>query len=456
MRTPQTPPTQGDMTSSRLCDGVDEFDAAANKLKKIESTFEKLLDAKRKQLDINATQESDDFQLVNHQDSEIQGRKTMTKSQLECIQDAHSQLADAIHQIRTLRQQNTALKEQITQMEEDMEAAAQWILAEDALTRARKEVREDESSRMPIRSRPSRLGKRPSSKIIKAVSALNEKVQDDAQRYFDNLERAGWQSESIPAELQKNAKRLLGKRLTSFLVKQSETRDVKYPVLMKTVIEVYLFHWCFAIIEGLYPKQRSFEDLLLDLSALHLGHKNVDLKCPQNIIQMKSHRPDFDEWVSDLLQELELILAVGDVRLQSEDSAPGTLRRLIKSAYDLRRALAERDLHGNIKLTMPVPNTVFKPERMDEAPLQRVPGWVRLLRSTNPGEANRVAGTSSLGITCEGDDGTKEIIVKPVVTSYTVIEDEISLRNMRSGVHDSLYNYHRSRSLRDWPESERI
>ncbi|KAJ3515511.1 hypothetical protein NLJ89_g1712 [Agrocybe chaxingu] len=434
MRSPTAPQTQGDITPSRLGESVDELNAAANKLKKIESTLERFLDEKRKKLDINVAQESDGFQLVSHQASEIQEFESWTKKQLDYARDARSQLQDAEDQIRALRQENVALKGQVVEMQEEMEAVAQWVRAQDTLTRALKEVREDENSRMPLRSGISRLSGEPSSKIIKAISAFKHEVQDASQRCCDNLERARWKPETIPAELQKDAKRLLGKRLTSLLVKQSETCDVKYTVLMKTVLEVFLFHWCFAIIEGSYPKQRSFEDLLLDLSALHLGHKDVD------------------EWVSDILQQLELVLAAGDVRLKSEDPAAGMLRRLIKSAYNVRRALAERDLDCNFSLAMPIPSTVFKPESMDEVPLQRMPGWVQLLRSTNPSEANRVAGTSSLGVTCERDDGTKEIIVKPVVASYTAIEDDISLRNMRSGVNDPSYKYYRSRSLRDWPE----
>ena len=62
--------------------------------------------------------------------------------------------------------------------------------------------------------------------------------------------------------------KVLGDHLTAMIENQARKATFGYNMLlMQTVLEVFMTHWCSSIIEAFYPQQVSFADLLVHLSA---------------------------------------------------------------------------------------------------------------------------------------------------------------------------------------------
>lgn len=109
---------------------------------------------------------------------------------------------------------------------------------------------------------------------------------------------------------------------------------------------------------------------------------------------------DFQNWALEILKDLEGILLDADVAFPapSRNNIRQKLVTLSEKAYDLRTSLAERDLCGNIQLSLVSPDTLFQAKWMEDVQAStgsRI-GAVALANT------ERVAGTCRLGLQLPG------------------------------------------------------
>jgi hypothetical protein len=81
----------------------------------------------------------------------------------------------------------------------------------------------------------------------------------------------------------------------------------------------------------------------------------------------KDHSVKFNEWVKDIIDELEFFLTMAGLRMKTRCAAlffKKTLA-LVKAAYDLRTAMAEKDICGG--LIFVTPDTPFQEKWMMDA-----------------------------------------------------------------------------------------
>lgn len=129
------------------------------------------------------------------------------------------------------------------------------------------------------------------------------------------------------------------------------------------------------------------------------------------------------------MEDLTSILTVGGVRmpLLKTTLLPAKVEPLLKLAYDLRLALAERDICGGLEIAAPSPDAPFHPlfmEDAEECVLQKS----RKKKVDSPGlswvDGDYIAGTSGIGLkrTLNGQPGVYEMVVKPKVSLIRVLE----------------------------------
>jgi hypothetical protein len=161
----------------------------------------------------------------------------------------------------------------------------------------------------------------------------------------------------------------------------------------------------------------------LALVGRHICGKQI------KIIPTESAAPDFNSWVKDVVQDLTSILAVGGVKMPVLKTSllPAKIEPLLKLAYNLRLALAERDICGGLEIAAPSPDVPFNPKFMEDAEefaLQKS----RKRKVESPGvswlDGGYIAGTNGIGLrrTLNGQPGVFEMVVKPKVSLIRVLE----------------------------------
>ena len=105
-------------------------------------------------------------------------------------------------------------------------------------------------------------------------------------------------------------------------------------------------------------------------------------------------RIKFDEWVEDIIDELALFLTMAGVgmKTRSDTRFYERTKALVKAAYDLRTAMAEKDICGDLEILIVPPDTPFQEKsRMDaHADPTKV--------DTDQSQVNFVAGTTGIGL----------------------------------------------------------
>lgn len=136
----------------------------------------------------------------------------------------------------------------------------------------------------------------------------------------------------------------------------------------------------------------------------------------------------FPEWVSDIIQDLWKILSAGGLRLRPNrsDLLTSKLLIIVKMAYDVRTALAEKDICGHLDLVVINPDIPFREKWMDQAH-HNATGQRKSPTST---ETELVASTSGLGLqrlpadtNGEASKSTPTMILKPKVVLTRVLEE---------------------------------
>ena len=147
-------------------------------------------------------------------------------------------------------------------MQHKLNAAERQVRCLDHLTRHKLESRQafgdgQPKRRVPLASVPASLN------IIEAMRALNEEIYLTCLQFVGCLERTAVSSTKQKPQVQK----VLGDHLTAMIEDQAKMGNGYNVLLMQTVMEVFVTHWCSSIIEAFYPHRESFADLLIQLSA---------------------------------------------------------------------------------------------------------------------------------------------------------------------------------------------
>ena len=139
------------------------------------------------------------------------------------------------------------------------------------------------------------------------------------------------------------------------------------------------------------------------------------------IIQSGSHYDSvkFNKWMKDIINELGRFLSMAGLRVKTQCAtlfSTNTLA-LVKVAYDLRTAMAEKDICGGLETVIVPPDTPFQEKWMMDAH-----GDLKK-DDTDQSRVDLVAGTTGIGLqrkvseTVDGQFQSRmEIELKPKVT----------------------------------------
>ena len=156
-------------------------------------------------------------------------------------------------------------------MQHKLHSAERQVRCLDHLTRQKLESRQEAGYCHPRRrgvKGPIRGGLDASipatTDVIKAMRAMNEVIYLTCVQFVKDLERTA----VFPTGQKPQVQKVFGDHLTAMI--EDHAKDLTSGInmlLMQTVLEVFMTHWCSSIIEAFYPQQESFADLLVQLSA---------------------------------------------------------------------------------------------------------------------------------------------------------------------------------------------
>lgn len=109
---------------------------------------------------------------------------------------------------------------------------------------------------------------------------------------------------------------------------------------------------------------------------------------------------------------------IGGLSVSSQDQILSMIQDLFKLAYDIRVALAERDI-CRVELVVVGPGTPFHPKWMDESHTMMGKGTMEMLSKMEP-----IIGTTSVGLKRMAKatkDDEKPYLVKPKVVTARVL-----------------------------------
>jgi hypothetical protein len=142
------------------------------------------------------------------------------------------------------------------------------------------------------------------------------------------------------------------------------------------------------------------------------------------IIQSSTHYDSvkFNEWVKDIIKQLGLFLTLGGLRMKNPSATLFSTKTLalVKVAYDLRTAMAEKDICGGLEVVMVPTDTPFQEKWMLDA---HAPPTSSKKVDTDQSRVDYVAGTTGMGLrrkvleTVDGQFQSRmETELKPKVT----------------------------------------
>ena len=145
------------------------------------------------------------------------------------------------------------------------------------------------------------------------------------------------------------------------------------------------------------------------------------------ITQSISHHDSvkFSEWVKDIIDELGFLLTMAGLRIKTQCATLFFTKTLtpVEVAYDLRTAMAEKDICGGLEILIVSPDTPFQEKWMMADPTKV---------DTDQSEVDFVAGTTGIGLqrkVLERVDGQfesrMEIELKPKVTLVRALKVKI-------------------------------
>ena len=174
----------------------------------------------------------------------------------------NNQLRDATSSLTVLNEEKKGWQDKLDSMQHKLNAADRQVRCLDHLTRHKLEMRQEAGYGRP--KRRGLLASVPASTaVIGAMRALNEEIYQTCVQLKEGLERTTVSSTRHKPQVQK----VLGDHLTAMMEDQAKKVTGYNMLLMQTVLQVFMTHWCSSIIDAFYPQQESFTDLLVHLSA---------------------------------------------------------------------------------------------------------------------------------------------------------------------------------------------
>ena len=183
----------------------------------------------------------------------------------------NNQLRIATSSLTLLNEEKTGWQDRFDSMQHKLNAAERQVRCLDHLTRQKLQSRQEPGYDQPRRrgvKGPTREGLDASipasTDIIGAMGHMNQEICRICVQFVKALERTTVFSTGQKPQVQK----VFGDHLTAMMEDHAKeaTSDINM-LLMQTVLEVFMTHWCSSIIEAFYPPQESFADLLVQLSA---------------------------------------------------------------------------------------------------------------------------------------------------------------------------------------------
>ena len=181
----------------------------------------------------------------------------------------NNQLRIATSSLTLLYEEKTGWQDKFDSMQHKLNAAERQVRCLDHLTRRKLQSRQEAGYVQPRRrgvKGPKREGldaSIPASPdVIGAIGFMNEEIYKTCGLFLRGLERTATLSTGQKPQVQK----VLGDHLTAMMEEHAKESGIN-KLLMRTVLEVFMTHWCSSIIEAFYPQQESFADLLVQLSA---------------------------------------------------------------------------------------------------------------------------------------------------------------------------------------------
>ena len=196
--------------------------------------------------------------------------KTALDEQNKSLIQINNELRVATSSLTFLNEEKTGWQDKFDSMQHKLNAAERQVRCLDHLTRQKLESRQEDGYGQPRRrgvKGPTPIGLvasiPASTDVVGAMRTLNEEIYQTCVQFVKGLERTAVFSTKQKPQVQK----VLGDHLTAMLGDHARETSSYNMLLMQTVLEVFMTHWCSSIIEAFYPQQESFVDLLLQLSS---------------------------------------------------------------------------------------------------------------------------------------------------------------------------------------------
>lgn len=204
------------------------------------------------------------------------------------VLETRGDLAQARTTLSTLAAEKRGWQGKLDAMHHKAQRAERVVRTLDHLTRAKLEVREAATGRAIRRSRHMLLSADlgPSMEVIGEVAALNEEILQLANIFVENLQRTNG---SPAAQSTQRAKFVIGEGMTKMMEVQANNGEQGFHfLLVQVALQVFMTSWCSSIIDGNYPQQLSFTDLLLEMSAQSLvkASRRGDSECFYKVLDV--------------------------------------------------------------------------------------------------------------------------------------------------------------------------
>ena len=235
----------------------------------LERTLRELEEAQRESARIRAQSMLDKTRLeeeLKAANDELLTLRRETRQQKAEIADYEKQLKGKDKDVLRLSSEKQHWQEQLDTMHHRLNQAERQIRCLDHLTHSKLGARTEGVYGPTRRAKLATVTRDPSLEVMGAVAALNEEILQSANLMVENLERTkSFYPTSGDLTLSRSS---IGNKLTSMLKSQAsdDTKGFRF-LLMQVVLEVFMVHWCTSIIEGWYPKQQSFADLLIEMHS---------------------------------------------------------------------------------------------------------------------------------------------------------------------------------------------
>jgi hypothetical protein len=211
-------------------------------------------------------------QLKSQIDENEQLEKTTKELRTESLafQEFKLKMRDNEIEYERLFKEKDSWQGQMDSMQQRLSDAERRVRCLDIVTRQKYEAKLDGSGSAVGRSMKLHFSphvKGPSMDVVTSVTIFNEEVLQTASYIVEHLEES--QSNTalyMPNEVAR-AKEIWGEKVVMMLQNEAQSSGRLNILLLKNCLEVFMTHWCAHIVEGWYPKQPSFSDILVELSA---------------------------------------------------------------------------------------------------------------------------------------------------------------------------------------------